>query len=97
MPAIKSDTAFIRVYRGNQSSTGKYFATAKRGFRSEIEIGGHSSSDILLVSMGYESGKLKNPAATTSFSRLRNRERARFLGAPVSTVRDLIVVACVYP
>jgi len=71
MPAMTSDTAFNRVYRGNQSNTGKYFTTVKRDFRSEID--GHSSS-LILASRRYE--KLTRiRREITPLSRLRDRER----------------------
>lgn len=87
MPAIRSDVAFNRVYRGNQSSIGTYFVTGKRGFRFEIGIGGHSSSDIILVSNGIRERETKESGATTSFSWTSNllalsRQNRTILSSP---------------
>lgn len=47
IPAIKSDTASIRVYRGSQLSTGTYLAIMEDDFRSGID-NEHSSLEIFV-------------------------------------------------
>lgn len=89
MPAIRSDTAFSRVYRGNQPRIGRYFATVKRGFRRETGIDGHSSSDILLASMrsNRETNEHHSALATSQPRACLNGESH---GAPVSESRVIL-------